>query len=507
MYSLAQKFAAEVGWKAMANSPRDTKILCLQRLVRLFAYGGTTVILVLYLSQVGVSDQEIGLFMTLTLLGDVAVSLVLTVIADGIGRRRMLALGSLLMTVSGIVFATVTNYWLLVAASVLGVISPSGNEIGPFKAIEESTISQLIPSSERSSVLAWYILFGSIGAAAGTMLCGWTTQSLQTHRGWTALESYQFIFWAYAFLGLVKFGLSLILSTATEEHGRQPVASLSTDGETGPLLAEQQDIATATVAAAQDSPSNNDANPSKTKAHSGILVKICSILPSLSPESRSLVVKLCLLFAIDSMASGLVQTSWITYWLYGKFHLAEGSLGSLFFGLNLLSSASNLVASSIARRIGLIQTMVLTHIPASLALSLYPFPASVAVVIALMVFRASTNSMDQAPRQAFLASAVLPAERTAVMGLVNVIKTLSQSLGPVITGILSGGGRFWIAFVVAGALKLAYDVLMLAMFLGYRTQEERAEQLLDPRGEEEGVREEAEDADDADDEDDEDDEE
>lgn len=124
MYSLAQKFAAEVGWKAMANSPRDTKILCLQRLVRLFAYGGTTVILVLYLSQVGVSDQEIGLFMTLTLLGDVAVSLVLTVIADGIGRRRMLALGSLLMTVSGIVFATVTNYWLLVAASVLGVISP-----------------------------------------------------------------------------------------------------------------------------------------------------------------------------------------------------------------------------------------------------------------------------------------------------------------------------------------------------------------------------------------------
>lgn len=124
MPSLLHRFNAEIGLKALSNSPPDTKILCLQRLVRLFAYGGTTVILALYLSSLGISDQRIGLFMTLTLLGDVAVSLVLTVIADGIGRRRMLGLGALLMTASGIIFATCSNYWVLVAASVLGVISP-----------------------------------------------------------------------------------------------------------------------------------------------------------------------------------------------------------------------------------------------------------------------------------------------------------------------------------------------------------------------------------------------
>lgn len=124
MPSLLHRFYAEIGLKALSNSPPDTKILCLQRLVRLFAYGGTTVILALYLSSLGISDQRIGLFMTLTLLGDVAVSLVLTVIADGIGRRRMLGLGALLMTASGIIFATCSNYWVLVAASVLGVISP-----------------------------------------------------------------------------------------------------------------------------------------------------------------------------------------------------------------------------------------------------------------------------------------------------------------------------------------------------------------------------------------------
>jgi predicted MFS family arabinose efflux permease len=124
MYSFPHKFYAEIGLKAFANSPPDTKILCLQRLVRFFAYGATTVILALFLSSLGISDERIGLFMTLTLLGDVVISLILTIIADGIGRRRMLGLGSLLMTASGIIFATCSNYWVLVAASVFGVISP-----------------------------------------------------------------------------------------------------------------------------------------------------------------------------------------------------------------------------------------------------------------------------------------------------------------------------------------------------------------------------------------------
>jgi MFS family permease len=351
----------------------------------------------------------------------------------------------------------------------------SGTEIGPFKAIEESTISQLIPPSERSSVLAWYILFGTMGTAGGTLLCGWTTQSLQIHLGWTALHSYRVIFWAYAALGLVKLGLSLILTEAAEQ-GKQSLLKPTANGETRPLLADPDDGPT---------PQSSSADDNSTKKASRITAKIKSILPSLSPESTSLVTRLCLLFAIDSIASGLTPSSWITYWLHGKFHLAEGFLGTLFFVLNIFSSASNLVASSLARRIGLIKTMVFTHVPASIALTLVPFPSSVGVVIALLVFRVSTNSMDQAPRQAFLAAAVLPGERTAVMGTVNVVKTLSQSVGPVVTGTLAGKGRFWIAFVIAGALKLTYDALMLGMFLGYRTQEERAEQRVQTVEEEE----------------------
>ncbi len=301
------------------------------------------------------------------------------------------------------------------------------------------------------------------------------------HRGWTALESYRVIFWAYAVLGLVKLGLSLILTPAAEQ-GRYSAPKPTANGETRPFLAEQQNGAAAYGAvptAAQTShPDDTDDDPTSKKGSTTITTTLKSLLPPLSRESQSILSKLCLLFAIDSIASGLIPASWLTYWVHVKFHLAEGSLGTLFFFLAILSSASNLVASSIARRIGLIKTMVLTHIPASLVLTLIPFPNSVVIVMALMVFRASTNSMDQAPRQAFLAAAVLPEERTAVMGMVNVVKTLSQSLGPVVTGTLAGKGKFWVAFVVAGALKLAYDVLMLALFLGYRTQEERAQERV-----------------------------
>jgi len=202
----------EVGLEAFINTPFDVKLLCLQRFVRLFAYGASTLVLVLYLVELGNSTSQTGLFMTLTLIGDVVISLVLTLIADRVGRRRLLALGSLLMTASGIVFAFVGNFWVLLAASVVGVISPSGNEIGPFKAIEESTISQLTPSADRSSVLAWYTLCGTAGAALGTIICGWVVQVLQVNHGWQPLQTYRLVFAGYAVIGVCKFSLCLLLS-------------------------------------------------------------------------------------------------------------------------------------------------------------------------------------------------------------------------------------------------------------------------------------------------------
>jgi MFS family permease len=161
----------------------------------------------------------------------------------------------------------------------------------------------------------------------------------------------------------------------------------------------------------------------------------------------------------------MCPNSLIAFFLSRKFNLPEGQLGSIIASAQFVSSIGNLFASAIAKRIGFVKTMVFTHLPSAIFLSLMPLPASLWLTITLLVSRASLNAMDQAPRSAFLAAVVLPDERTAVMGIVNTVKTMSQSSGPFLTGSLAESGRFWIAFVFAGALKAAYDVGLLTLFL------------------------------------------
>ncbi|KAI9872790.1 MAG: hypothetical protein M1830_001189, partial [Pleopsidium flavum] len=392
--NLLTSLASELGVHSILSSTRDTKLLCLQRFVRLFAYGASTLILALYLSSLGISDARIGAFMSLTLLGDVVISFLLTLFADGLGRRRILVLGAGLMSASGMVFAFSGSYWVLVAASILGVISPSGNEIGPFRAIEESTLAQLTPSEIRSDIFAWYTLIGTAGTACGTIICGWVVQKLQSIDGWTATRSYRIIFGIYALLGILKLVLALMLSEKCEveqEKQERHEAVEMGDVEAEGLLSDDE---------GEEPPKQKPEPAPKAKAKAKK-----SIWPKIGPESRSILFKLCLLFAVDSMASGLVPASWITYFFNRKFALAEGKLGTLFFVTNIISSASNLVASSIAKRIGLIKTMVFTHLPSAICLALIPLPSSVGLAMTFLILRSSTQSMDQAPRQAFLAAA------------------------------------------------------------------------------------------------------
>ena len=156
--SIPTRILNELGITTLLNSHRDVHILLSTRFIRMFAYGSSTLILALFFARLHHSDTKIGLFMTLTLIGDVAISLLLTVIADALGRRRILILGALLLTFSGVVFATVENYWVLLVAAIVGVISPSGNEIGPFRAVEESTLAQLSGAKGRADVFAWYVV-------------------------------------------------------------------------------------------------------------------------------------------------------------------------------------------------------------------------------------------------------------------------------------------------------------------------------------------------------------
>lgn len=293
------------------------------------------------------------------------------------------------------------------------------------------------------------------------MACGWIVQALLRGGEWSETNAYRIIFCIYAVLGIVKLLLAFMLSDKCEpEQPKQEYEEV-----------HQMDTVESEGLLSEDEDSQEEYAQSKARAPLPEM-KRKSIWPAFSPASRSILIKLCLLFAVDSLASGLVPLSWITYFFNRNFRIPEGQLGTLFFVTNIISAVSNLAASSLAKRIGLIKTMVFTHLPSAIFLALIPLPSHAWLSMTFLIIRSCIQNMDQAPRQAFLSAAVLPSERTAVMGVVNVVKTLSQSGGPVITGWLADIGKFWIAFLIAGAMKAIYDLSMLKMFLGYKSRED-----------------------------------
>ncbi|KAH8658173.1 major facilitator superfamily domain-containing protein [Xylariales sp. PMI_506] len=444
----------ELGLASVYHTHFDVKLLCMQRFVRLFAYGASTLILVTYLEALGITKTQIGLFMSLTLAGDICISFFLTLFADGLGRKAILAAGALLMTASGIIFATSGNYWILLIAAIVGVISPSGSEIGPFRAIEESIVAQLTVSKDRAQVYAWYSLFASAGMAFGMLASGWIIHNLLTVLQWDPIRSYRAIFYLYAGVGVIKFLLALSLSHEVESEKKQASRSANENGETRPLLHAQDESSIPTTS-----------KPSRIR----------SLLPQISRESILLVFNLCLLFALDAFASSLANMSWITFYFRTRYNIEEGQLGSIFLVTSLITAGSMLVAASLARRFGNVNTMVFTHLPSSICLALMPLPNEVHWSLVFLVIRACTQSMDSPPRAAFLAMIILPSERTAVMGTVNVVKTTAQTLGPLITGILADRGLLWVCFVMAGSLKASYDIGLLILFKNKERERERAE--------------------------------
>ncbi|KAI1106566.1 MFS general substrate transporter [Jackrogersella minutella] len=449
---ILKRILEELGLVSMYASARDVKLLCLQRFVRMFAYGLSTLILVAYLDALAIPKTKIGLFMTLTLVGDTCLSFFLTLFADALGRRAILALGAILMAASGVVFALFGTYWVLLFAAVIGVISPSGNEIGPFRAIEESIVAQLTDPKKRSDVYAWYSLVGLVGAACGSLVCGWVLHHLTQTLQWDFIRAYRLIYVGYAILGLVKLTLTVTLSHSVESEKKQQQRR-ARDDETRPLLE-----------------GSTEASPSPKRG-------LRALLPDVSKESLSVVITLCLLFALDSFGSGLAPLSWITYYFKSHFNIEEGKLGSIFFVTQILAGASMIAASSLAKRFGNVNTMVFTHLPSQIFRALIGIPSDMHLALVFLVLNSSTQSMDSGPRSAFLATIVLPGERTAVMGTVNVVKTTASSLGPILTGFLVDRNLFWVSFLASGCLKIVYDIGLLAFFKEKERERERAESL------------------------------
>jgi len=404
----------------MNQRSTDTTILFSTRILRLFCYGFLSVILTLYLVEAGFKETQIGILFTFTLLGDAIISLWLTTSADRFGRKKTLLLGALLMGGAGLGFVLTRSFIPLVIFAIVGVISPGGKEIGPFLSVEQSSLTHLVPNQKRTDVFAWYNLAGSFATAAGALCAGWLVQSLQTY-GWTILNSYKVVIVGYAAGGFLLFVLFIGLS--------------------GNIEVQHQ--------------------ATTTERKLGI------------HKSSKVVIKLSSLFALDAFAGGLIVQSMFAYWFFVRFDVREGMIGSIFFGANLLAGISALLAVRIAKRIGLIRTMVFTHIPSNILLILLPFMPSLPLAIGLLLIRFSISQMDVPTRQSYTMAVVDPDERSAASGITAIARSVGASLSPILTGLfLATPTLFNVPFILSGTLKISYDLLLFKEFQSVKPPEE-----------------------------------
>jgi predicted MFS family arabinose efflux permease len=324
------------------------------------------------------------------------------------------------MAGAGLAFVMTRNYFLLTLAAIIGVISPGGNEIGPFLSVEQASLSHLVPDTKRTGYFAWYNLAGSFATATGALSGGWLSQALQDN-GWTELASYRTVLAGYAIGGCLLLLLFLNLTQSIEVTNQR----------------------------------------TSEKRLLGL------------HRSQKVVFKLSALFAMDAFAGGLIVQSMIAYWFHVRFGVDAGVLGSIFFGANILAGISSLLAIQIARKIGLINTMVFTHIPSNILLMLVPLMPTLPLAIGLFLLRFSISQMDVPTRQSYTMAVVAPDERSAASGVTAIARSIGASLSPTLTGFfLSVPALLSVPLFLAGGLKIIYDLLLFREFRSVKPPEE-----------------------------------
>ncbi len=405
----------------------DGRALFLLRTLRMFGYGFLAVILVLYLAAIGLDALAIGLVLTLTLIGDIVISLWLTTHADRLGRRRVLAVGALLVTLAGVVFASTDWLPVLIIAGAIGVISPTGNEVGPFLAVEQAALTQIVSDRRRTATFAWYNVVGYVATATGALGAGLLSQALLAG-GMDPAGAYRGIVIGYAVIGLVMAAVAWRLGAAIEAP--PPPAGVLDDG---------------------------------IRRRLGL------------GRSRKTVLKLSALFSLDAFAGGFIPQSLMAYWFHLQWGVEPAVLGAIFFAANLLAAVSSLSAARIAKRIGLIETMVFTHLPSNVLLILVPLMPTLPLAVVVLLLRFSLSQMDVPTRQSYVMAVVDPDERSAAAGVTGVARTTGAAISPSFSSVLmANAGYAALPFYLAGGLKIVYDLLMYREFRNVKPPEERA---------------------------------
>jgi predicted MFS family arabinose efflux permease len=396
---------------------RDGRLILAARAVRTFAYGFLSVLLGLYLKEVGFSPPQIGAVLTATLLGSAALTVLFTPLADRYGRRRLLLLSTLLMAGSGVVFAFSRSYPVLILASLTGTVGVTAGEVGPFLSLEQTMLPQTVGDRRRTSLFALYNVVGALAGSFGALFAG-TPVLLQRAAGFGVEASLQAMFLAYAGCALVALGLTARLSGSVER-------------------------------ATPDLP------------RGGLR------------RSRGIVLRLSALFGLDSLAGGFVIQSLIAFYFNQRWGAGPAVLGQLFLWAGLLQAGSYLVAARVAARIGLVRTMVFTHLPSNVLLMAIPFAPTLGIAIALLLARFALSQMDVPTRQSYIVAVVDADERIAAAGITNIVRNVAQAATPALGGAAMQVVGLGVPFFVGGGLKIVYDLLLYGMFRNVRPPEEQ----------------------------------
>ena len=371
--------------------------------LRAFADGYMAVLLPAYLLGLGLSTLEVGLVATATMLGSAFATMAVGAWGYRFHSNRLLRTAALLMAATGLCFAAFSSFWPLMIVAFIGTLNPSSGDVSVFLPLEQARLASAGEGHARTELFARYSVFGALCASLGALAAA-LPDWFVAHAGASRLDALRLMFVAY---GAIGFGVWLLY--------RQPAAELST------------------AAARPSAP--------------------------LGP-SRRIVVKLAALFSIDSFAGGLVVNALLSLWLMQRFGLSLSQTGVFFFCAGLLSAMSQLAAPFVARRIGLLNTMVFTHIPASVCLILAAIAPSMPLALGLLLVRSALSQMDVPTRTAYVMAVVTPAERPAASSFTAVPRSLAGALSPSLSGAMFAAGLISLPLIACGVLKIAYDLVL-----------------------------------------------
>ena len=395
------------------SAPPDVTRIVWGRTIRGFVDGFVSVLLAQYLTGLGFSPVKVGAIVTGTLIGSAAMTLAFGLTAHRTALRTLLLVATGMMVATGAGFATITAFWPLLVVAALGTLNPSAGDVSVFLPTEQAYVAGMVETEERPHLFAVYNLAAIFAGAIGALLSG-LPEVLAHHYGWDVLTAQRAGFVLYAAAAVVIF----LIYRRLHDAGRAAALPAQADG-------------------------------SKRRA---------------LHTTRRTVLELAALFSLDSAGSGFVVTSLLVLWLNLRFDLSAGATGTVFFAAGLLGALSQALAPRLSRRFGLVRTMVFTHIPANCLLILAAFAPNGPVAIALLLARAALSQLDVPARQSFVMVLVPAEERAAASSVTNVPRSLASATTPLIAGVLLNHTTFGWPLVIAGVIKISYDLSLLALY-------------------------------------------